>query len=113
MLASLFVKVDQACVALASLAVDGAVGVRLMRADLVQAIEMVLRNTSNEDELLISVLQVLMNLAFTSDAVASRVLTKEILKRLKILCVHRSPEVCANHSRVEICSTLDAIDSYH
>ncbi|XP_024394241.1 phospholipase A I isoform X2 [Physcomitrium patens] len=85
--------VDQACVALASLAVDGAVGVRLMRADLVQAIEMVLRNTSNEDELLISVLQVLMNLAFTSDAVASRVLTKEILKRLKILCVHRSPEV--------------------
>ncbi|KAG0585410.1 hypothetical protein M758_2G009100 [Ceratodon purpureus] len=85
--------VDQACIALASLAVDGAVGVRLMRADLVQAIEMVLRNTSSEDELLISVLQVLMNLAFTSDAVATRVLTKEILKRLKILCVHRSTEV--------------------
>lgn len=88
------VKVDQACIALASLAVDGAVGVRLMRADLVQAIEMVLRNTSSEEELLISVLQVLMNLAFTSDAVATRVLTKEILKRLKNMCVHRSIEVC-------------------
>lgn len=87
---------DQACIALASLAVDGAVGVRLMRADLVQAIEMVLRNTSSAEELLVSVLQVLMNLAFTSDAVARRVLTKEILKRLKLLCGHKNPEVCAN-----------------
>ncbi len=86
-------KVEQACVALASLAVDGAVGVRLMRADLVQAIEMVLRNTASVEELLISVLQILMNLAFTSDALAVRVLTKEILKRLKLLCVHRSSEV--------------------
>lgn len=64
-----------------------------MRADLVQAIEMVLRNTASVEELLISVLQILMNLAFTSDALAVRVLTKEILKRLKLLCVHRSSEV--------------------
>jgi hypothetical protein len=85
--------VEQACVALASLAVDGAVGVRLMRADLVQAIEMVLRNTASVEELIISVLQILMNLAFTSDALAVRVLTKEILKRLKLLCAHRSSEV--------------------
>jgi hypothetical protein len=77
---------------LISLTVDGSVGVRLMQANLVQAIEMV-SCTSSTEELFISVLQVLMNLAFPFDAMATHALTKEILKRLTILCVHRSIEV--------------------
>jgi hypothetical protein len=77
---------------LISLTVDRLVGVRLMRANLVQAIEMV-SCTSSTEELFISVLQALMNLAFPFDAMATHALTKEILKRLTILCVHRSIEV--------------------
>lgn len=62
-----------------------------MRADVVQAIELVLRSTF--PDLLISVLKVVVNIAFTSDAVAAKVLTKDIFRRLKTLCSHENPEV--------------------
>ncbi|KAG6554512.1 hypothetical protein Mapa_003891 [Marchantia paleacea] len=83
--------VEQACIALSALAVDTTLVLRLMRADVVQAIEFVLRSTSTE--LLISVLKVVVNIAFTSDAVAAKVLTKDIFKRLKALCSHTNSEV--------------------
>lgn len=88
-------QVEQACLALSSLAADVSLVLRLMRADVIHAIELVLR--SSIPELLISVLQVIANLSFTSDAVASKVLTKEIFKRLKLLCGHNHSEVCHAH----------------
>lgn len=62
-----------------------------MRADVVQAIELVLR--SSHPDLLVSVLKVVVNIAFTSDAVAAKVLTKDIFRRLKALCSNEHPEV--------------------
>ncbi|CAM6093593.1 unnamed protein product [Calypogeia fissa] len=83
--------VEQACIALSALAVDTTLVLRLMRADVVQAIELVLR--SSHPDLLVSVLKVIVNIAFTSDAVAAKVLTKDIFRRLKALCSNEHPEV--------------------
>ncbi|KAJ7541796.1 hypothetical protein O6H91_10G077200 [Diphasiastrum complanatum] len=83
--------VEQACFALSSLASDGSLVSRLMKADIMQAIECVLR--SSIPGLLISVLKVVTNLAFTSDAIAAKMLTKDVLKRLKVLCAHADVEV--------------------
>ncbi|MCO5598027.1 hypothetical protein L7F22_052116 [Adiantum nelumboides] len=63
----------------------------LMKADIMQPIEVVLK--ASADDPLISMLRVLVNLAFASDAVASRMLTKDLLKHLKMLCAHKKPEV--------------------
>ncbi|KAK8947191.1 Microtubule-associated protein TORTIFOLIA1 [Platanthera zijinensis] len=43
-------------------------------------------------EELMSLLQVMVNLAFTSDNVAQKMLTKDILKSLKTLCAHKNIE---------------------
>eukprot|EP01018_Ginkgo_biloba_P003530 Gb_32589 [translate_table: standard] len=83
--------VEQACLALSSLASDTSLAMMLMKADIMQPIESVLKSIVPEE--LISVLQVVVNLAFASDAVASKMLTKEVLKCLKLLCAHKSMEV--------------------
>ncbi|CAJ1941306.1 unnamed protein product [Sphenostylis stenocarpa] len=83
--------VEQACSALSSLASGDSVALHLMKADIMQPIGTVLKSAGREE--LISVLQVVVKLAFTSDCVAEKMLTKDILKSLKILCAHNDPEV--------------------
>ncbi|KAH1116229.1 hypothetical protein GLYMA_17G015200v4 [Glycine max] len=83
--------VEQACSALSSLASDDSVALHLMKADIMQPIGTVLKSAGLEE--VISVLQVVVQLAFTSDTVAEKMLTKDILKSLKNLCAHKDPEV--------------------
>ncbi|KAJ4813221.1 Patatin [Rhynchospora pubera] len=83
--------VEQACIALCSLASDKSHAMQLLKCDIMQPIESVLR--SNNDEELISVLKVLVVLVFVSDSVAQKLLTKDVLKSLKTLCANKNPEV--------------------
>ncbi|XP_068656988.1 phospholipase A I-like [Aristolochia californica] len=83
--------VEQACLALSSLAADASLVMQLMKCDIMQPIQSVLRSVEPEE--LISVLQVVVNLAFASDLVAQKMLTKDVLKSLKMLCAHKNPEV--------------------
>ncbi|CAJ2649528.1 unnamed protein product [Trifolium pratense] len=83
--------VEQACSALSALASDDSVALQLMKADIMQPIGIVLKSAGREE--VISVLQVVVRLAFTSDIVAEKMLTKDVLKSLKILCAHKDPEV--------------------
>ncbi|XAR65626.1 Phospholipase A(1) [Bertholletia excelsa] len=83
--------VEQACSALSSLASDVSLAMQLMKSDIMQPIERVLKSVGPEQ--LISVLQVVVNLAFASDAVAQKMLTKDLLKSLKLLCAHKNQEV--------------------
>lgn len=83
--------VEQACSALSSLAADVSVAMQLIKADIMQPIETVLKSVGQEE--LISVLQVVVKLAFASDTVAQKMLTKDVLKSLKSLCAHINPEV--------------------
>ncbi|KAK8470847.1 hypothetical protein PHAVU_003G077100 [Phaseolus vulgaris] len=83
--------VEQACSALSSLASGDSVALHLMKADIMQPIRTVLKSAGLEE--VISVLQVVVKLAFTSDCVAQKMLTKDILKSLKNLCAHKDPEV--------------------
>lgn len=50
----------------------------------------VLKSMGQEE--VISVLQVVVKMAFTSDTVAEKMLNKDVLKSLKNLCAHRDPE---------------------
>jgi hypothetical protein len=63
---------------------------QLMKADIMQPIETVLKSVGEEE--LISVLQVVVKLAFACDTVAQKMLTKDVLKSLKSLCAHKNPE---------------------
>lgn len=83
-------QVEQACSALSSLASEVSVAMQLMKSDIMQPIERVLRSAGPEE--LISVLQVVVRLAFTSDTVAQKMLTKDLLKSLKLLCAHKNLE---------------------
>lgn len=83
--------VEQACSALSALASDDSVALQLMKADIMQPIRIVLKSAGREE--VISVLQVVVKLAFTSDTVAEKMVTKDILKSLKVLCAHKDPEV--------------------
>lgn len=83
--------VEQACSALSSLASDILVAMQLMKSDIMKPIERVLRSAGPED--LISVLQIVVQLAFTSDSVSQKMLTKDSLKSLKLLCAHKNTEV--------------------
>lgn len=84
-------QVEEACSALSSLAVDTNMAMQLIKADVMQPIESVLKSVDQEE--LISVLQVLITLAFASDSVAQKMLTKDVLKSLKALCAHKNIEV--------------------
>ncbi|KAM1123881.1 hypothetical protein COP2_005372 [Malus domestica] len=83
--------VEQACSALSSLAADVSIAMQLMKSDIMQPIETVLKSMPQGE--VISVLQVVVKLAFASDAVAQKMLTKDVLKSLKLLCAHKTPEV--------------------
>ncbi|KAK9092096.1 hypothetical protein Syun_027007 [Stephania yunnanensis] len=83
--------VEQACSALSSLAGDVSVAMQLIKSDIMQPIESVLRSLVPEE--LISVLEVVVNLAFASDSVAQKMLTKDVLRSLKLLCAHKNTEV--------------------
>lgn len=70
---------------------------KLMKCDIMQHVETALRFITEEE--VISVLQVVVSLAFASDVVAQKMLTKDVLKSLKSLCARRNPEasslICA------------------
>ncbi|XP_042422913.1 phospholipase A I-like isoform X1 [Zingiber officinale] len=83
--------VEQACFALSSLASDVSLAMQLIKSDIMQPIESLLKSVDQEE--LISVLQVLVTLAFVSDSVAQKMLTKDVLKSLKALYAHKSTEV--------------------
>ncbi|KAK7860286.1 phospholipase a i [Quercus suber] len=74
--------VEQACSALSSLSADVSVAMQLMKADIMQPIELVLKSSGQEE--VISVLQVVVKLAFASDTVAQKMLTKDV-QRLALL----------------------------
>ena len=61
-----------------------------MKSDIMQPIEAVLRSVFREE--VISVLQVVVKLAFASDIVSQKMLTKDLLKSLKMLCAHKNSE---------------------
>lgn len=83
--------VEQACLALSSLASDISSAMQLIKCDIMKPIEAVLK--SSDDEELVSVLQVVITLTFVSDHVAQKMLRKDVLKSLKALCAHKNPEV--------------------
>ncbi|KAL1358506.1 hypothetical protein HN51_003768 [Arachis hypogaea] len=83
--------VEQACYALSALASDVSVALQLIKADIMQPIGTVMKSMGREE--VISVLQVVVKLAFASDAVAEKMLNKDVLKSLKNLCAHKDPEV--------------------
>lgn len=83
--------VEQACSALSSLASDISLAMQLIKSDIMQPIERVLQFDGPEE--LISVLQVMVKLAFASDTVAQKMMTKDLLKSLRTLCAHKTPEV--------------------
>lgn len=77
---------------------------QLMKCDIMQPIEIVLRSFAPEE--LISVLQVVVELAFVSDTVAQKMLTKDVLKSLKSLCAHKNPEVSSLVQVVHVVSVF-------
>ena len=83
-------QVEQACSALSALASDDSVALQLIKADIMQPIGTVLKSMGREE--VISVLQVVVKMAFTSDTVAEKMLNKDVLKSLKNLCAHKDPE---------------------
>ncbi|MCL7052240.1 hypothetical protein MKW94_011777 [Papaver nudicaule] len=83
--------IEQASSALSALAADVSVAMQLMKSDIMRPIESLLRSVDPDE--LKSVLQVVVNLAFASDAVAQKILTKDVLRSLKVLCAHRNTEV--------------------
>ncbi|GAV81873.1 Arm domain-containing protein/Patatin domain-containing protein/LRR_8 domain-containing protein [Cephalotus follicularis] len=84
--------VEQACSALSSLAGDVSLAMQLMKCDIMQPIETVMKKSVAPEEL-VSVLQVVVNLGFACDTVSQKMLTRDVLKSLKLLCAHRNPEV--------------------
>ncbi|XP_022877963.1 phospholipase A I isoform X2 [Olea europaea var. sylvestris] len=83
--------VEQACIALSALASDVHVAMQLIKSDIMQPIERVLKSSRAEE--VTSVLQVVVKLAFTSDVAAQKMLTKDVLKSLKLLCAQKNSEV--------------------
>ncbi|KFK40639.1 hypothetical protein AALP_AA2G022800 [Arabis alpina] len=83
--------VEQACVALSSLAREVGVAMLLMKCDIMKPTETVLKSSAPDE--VISVLQVVVTLAFVSDSVSQKMLTKDMLKALQSLCAHKNPEV--------------------
>ncbi|CAA3027259.1 phospholipase A I [Olea europaea subsp. europaea] len=83
--------VEQACIALSALASDIHVAMQLIKSDIMQPIERVLKSTRAEE--VTSVLQIVVKLAFTTDVVAQKMLTKDVLKSLKLLCAQKNSEV--------------------
>ncbi|KAL3519481.1 hypothetical protein ACH5RR_017630 [Cinchona calisaya] len=84
--------VEQACSVLSSLASDFSVAMQLIKFSIMQRIQEVLKSPSQEKKV-ISVLQIVVKLAFTSDIVAHEMLTEDMLKSLELLCADGNTEV--------------------
>ncbi|XVF87704.1 hypothetical protein PTKIN_Ptkin18bG0141900 [Pterospermum kingtungense] len=83
--------VEPALSALSTLAGDVSVAMRLMKWDIMQPIQSVLKSPASDK--LVSVLQVVVKLAFVSDSVAKKMLNNDVIRSLKTLCTHKNPEV--------------------
>ncbi|XP_078437469.1 phospholipase A I-like protein isoform X2 [Wolffia australiana] len=83
--------VKQACSAISFLAADVTSAMQLIKSDIMQPIGSVLKSFAEEE--LISVLKVVVTMAFASDSVSQKMLTKDVLKSLKALCGHKNIEV--------------------
>ncbi|XP_076931698.1 phospholipase A I-like [Bidens hawaiensis] len=83
--------VEQACSALTLLASDVSVSHELMKCDIMQPIQRVLKCDGPQE--LKSVLQVVAKLGFISDKVAQKMMNMDVIRALKLLCVHNDPEV--------------------
>lgn len=83
---------------------------QLMKSDIMQPIERVLKSTGSKE--VISVLQVMVKLAFTSDIVAQKMLTKDILKSLKLLCAHKNPEASSTNFFNVLIFTLSLVNGF-
>ncbi|XP_051133924.1 phospholipase A I-like isoform X2 [Andrographis paniculata] len=83
--------VEQACSALSALASDFPVAMQLIKLDIMQHIERVLKSAGPEK--VIFVLQIVVKLAFASDTVAHKMFTKDLLESLKLLSADQCPEV--------------------
>lgn len=62
-----------------------------MKCDIMQPIQRVLNSAGPQE--LKSVLQVVAKLGFVSDTVAQKMMNKDVVRSLKILCAHKDPEV--------------------
>ncbi|EPS58325.1 hypothetical protein M569_16490, partial [Genlisea aurea] len=80
--------VEQACSVLSALSSDVSGAMQLIKSDIMQPIERVLKATGLK---VTSVLQVVVKLALASDTVAQKMMTKDVLKSLKLLCAHKDP----------------------
>nr|XP_043611234.1 phospholipase A I-like [Erigeron canadensis] len=83
--------VEQACSALTSLASDVVMALQLMKCDIMQPIQRVLKSAGPQE--LKSVLQVVAKLGFVSDIVAQKMLNRDLIRSLKLLSAHKDPEV--------------------
>lgn len=83
-------SVEQACSSLSTLAGE-VYSEMLIKCDIIRPIESVLKSHSPGD--LVSVLHVVVTLAFGSDTIAQKMLTNDIMKSLEILFGHKNPEV--------------------
>ncbi|KAK2411782.1 phospholipase A I [Trifolium repens] len=72
---------NKACSALSALASDDSVALQLMKEDIMQPFGIVLKSSGREE--VISVLQVVVQLAFAYDILAEKMLTKDVLKSMK------------------------------
>ncbi|PWA88339.1 Acyl transferase/acyl hydrolase/lysophospholipase [Artemisia annua] len=83
--------VVEVCSALTSLTSDVFVALQSMKCDIMQPVKRVLTSVGPQE--LKSVLQVVGKLGFVSDMVAQKILSKDVMKSLKLLCAHKDPEV--------------------
>ncbi|XP_024984549.1 phospholipase A I-like isoform X2 [Cynara cardunculus var. scolymus] len=83
--------VEQAGSALTSLASDVSVSLQLMKCDIMQPIQRVMKSVGPQE--LKSVLQIVAKLGFVSDTVAQKMMNKDVMRSLKLLCAHKDPEV--------------------
>lgn len=63
---------------------------QLMKCDIMKPIETAMKSFASEE--LVSVLNVFVAMAFASDTVSQKMLTKDVLKSLKQLCAHKNTE---------------------
>ncbi|GMI72521.1 hypothetical protein like AT1G61850 [Hibiscus trionum] len=82
--------VEQACSSLANLAGD-VYSEMLMKCDIMRPIEAILKSPALEDP--VSVLQVVVTLAYGSDTLAQKMLTTGVMRSLEKLFDHKNPEV--------------------
>ncbi|GMJ08288.1 hypothetical protein like AT1G61850 [Hibiscus trionum] len=83
-------SVEQACSSLSNLAGDVYSEI-LIKCDILQPIETILKSPAPEDP--VSVLQVVVTLAYGSDTIARKMLTTGVMRSLEKLFAHKNPEV--------------------